>query len=292
MTELVAQARRFNRTVTQRVGALNEQFLARDRPLGQSRVLWEIGSTGADVPELRERLELDSGYLSRLLRALEEAGLVTVREDTADRRVRRARLTRRGIAERRLLDRRADALASSLLDPLSEAQRARLVSAMADVERLLTASSVRFVVRDPEHADARLCIESYFAELGERFADGFDVGQTRTVPAEEMRAPAGLFLVATLYAQPVGCGGVKLHGAEAAEIKRMWVSPAVRGLGVGRRLLRELESRAAERGAPATVLETNRSLTEAIAMYRSGGYREVPAFNDEPYAHHWFRKDL
>lgn len=292
MSEMVAQVRSFNRAVTQRVGALNDAFLARERPLAQSRVLWEIGPKGADVRELRERLDLDSGYLSRLLRALEDADLVTVQEDTTDRRVRRARLTRRGIAERRVLDRRSDALASSLLDPLSEAHRTRLVSAMAEVERLLTASAVRFTVRDPDHADARSCIDAYFADLRQRFEDGFDAARTRALPAEGMRAPAGVFLVATLQSRPVGCGGVKFHGGEPAEIKRMWVSPTVRGLGVGRRLLGELESRAAASGAPAVVLETNRSLTEAIAMYRSVGYREVPAFNDEPYAHHWFRKDF
>jgi DNA-binding MarR family transcriptional regulator/GNAT superfamily N-acetyltransferase len=292
MAEMVAQVRSFNRTVTQRVGALNEAFLARDRPLGQSRVLWEIGASGADVRELRDRLDLDSGYLSRLLRALEDAGLVTVQEDAADRRVRRARITRRGAAELRVLDRRADAFAASLLEPLSETQRTRLVTAMAEVERLLTASAVQIAVRDPDHPQARGCIAAYFAELAERFEEGFEAAQTRAVPADDMRAPAGEFLVATLHSEPVGCGGLKLHGREPAEIKRMWVSPTVRGLGVGRRLLTELESRAAAHRAPAVVLETNRSLTEAIGMYRAAGYREVPAFNDEAYAHHWFRKDF
>ena len=72
----------------------------------------------------------------------------------------------------------------------------------------------------------------------------------------------------------------------------MWVSPAVRGLGLGRRLLTELEARAQARHAPAVQLETNQVLSEAIALYRSAGYQEVPAFNDEPYAHHWFEKAL
>src|ERR1700728_1376693 len=75
---MVSQVRRFNRTVTQRVGALDDQFLARDRPLGQARLLWEIGPDGAGLRSLRARLDLDSGYLSRLLRALEADGVVTV----------------------------------------------------------------------------------------------------------------------------------------------------------------------------------------------------------------------
>jgi ribosomal protein S18 acetylase RimI-like enzyme len=72
----------------------------------------------------------------------------------------------------------------------------------------------------------------------------------------------------------------------------VWVADAARGLGIGRRLLAELEACAAESGGRAVRLETNRALTEAIALYRSAGYVEVPAFNDEPFAHHWFEKTL
>lgn len=288
----MAQVRSFNRAVTQRVGALDDSFLARDRPLGQARLLWEIGPDGADVRSLRSRLDLDSGYLSRLLRALEADGLVVVDEREADRRVRRARLTRKGRAERALLDRRSDVVAASILEPLGAAQRARLVTAMADVERLLTASTVRVTVRDPRHREARACLSAYFAELAERLDGGFELAAARPALAEEMSPPAGLFLVATLRAEPVGCGGLKLHGREPAEIKRMWVARSVRGLGLGRRLLAELEARAAERGVRKVRLDTNRALTEAIAMYRAAGYREVPPFNDERYAHHWFEKTL
>ena len=144
---MISQVRRFNRTVTQRVGALDDEFLARDRPLGQARLLWEIGPDGADVRSLRARLDLDSGYLSRLLRALEADGLVAVDGSGADGRVRTARLTAAGRAERAELDRRADGAAESILAPLSASQRARLVSAMAEVERLLVASAVEVAVR-------------------------------------------------------------------------------------------------------------------------------------------------
>src|ERR1700720_1970048 len=97
---MISQVRRFNRTVTQRVGALDDEFLARDRPLGQARLLWEIGPDGADVRSLRARLDLDSGYLSRLLRALERDGLVTVEANEADGRIRTARVPGAGEAER------------------------------------------------------------------------------------------------------------------------------------------------------------------------------------------------
>jgi len=138
---LVGQVRRFNRTVTQRIGALNDAFLARGRPLGQARVLWEIGPSGSDVRALRSRLDLDSGYLSRLLRSLEQDGLVAVGRSGSDGRVRTARLTPRGLAERIVLDRRSDDAAVAILEPLSDRQRTRLVTAMAEVERLLVASA-------------------------------------------------------------------------------------------------------------------------------------------------------
>jgi len=289
---MVEQVRSFNRTVTQRIGALNDAFLSRGRPLGQARLLWEIGQDGSDLRQLRSRLDLDSGYLSRLLRSLEDDGLVVVERSRADGRVRTARLTGHGLAERAELDRRSDDAATSILRPLGERQRTRLIAAMAEVERLLTASAVEVGVSDPRHPHARFCLRSYFSELSRRFDAGFDPGRSISADDDELTPPAGLLLLATLHGQPVGCGALKFHDGAPAEIKRMWVAPAARGLGLGRRLLTELEAHAAGHGAGAVRLETNRALAEAIGLYRAAGYREVPAFNDEPYAHHWFEKAL
>lgn len=289
---MIEQVRRFNRAVTQRAGALEDAFLARGRPLGQARVLWEIGPAGCDVRELRARLGLDSGYLSRLLRALEQDGLITVGASEADRRRRSARLTVQGQAERGEYDRRSDDAAASLLGPLSGRQRERLVSAMAEVEGLLAASSVEIGVRDPRDPDARRCLAAYVGELASRFDGGFDPALSISAADHEMIPPAGAFLVAVLHGEPVGCGALKFHPGAPAEVKRMWVSPAVRGLGLGRRLLAELEAEAARNGVRVLRLETNRALAEAISLYRAAGYREVAAFNDEPYAHHWFEKEL
>jgi ribosomal protein S18 acetylase RimI-like enzyme len=289
---MIAQVRRFNRTVTQRIGALDDAFLARGRPLGQARLLWEIGPDGSDVRLLRSRLDLDSGYLSRLLRSLQEDGLVVVGQSGSDGRVRTARLTGRGLAERAVLDQLSDDAAASILGPLSGPQRTRLITAMAEVERLLVASAVQVAGCDPRSPDARSCLRAYFTELARRFDGGFDAASSIPASDDELTPPAGLLLVATLHGEPVGCGGVKLHGDGPAEIKRMWVAPAVRGLGLGRRLLAELEEHAAAGGVSVLRLETNRALDEAIGLYRAAGYREVAAFNDEPYAHHWFEKSL
>lgn len=145
---------------------------------------------------------------------------------------------------------------------------------------------------DPAHPHARYCLNAYFSELDRRFDTGFD--PARSIPADddELRQPAGLLLVATLRGEPIGCGALKFHGAEPAELKRMWVADSARGLGVGRRLLRELEENATRSGVRVLRLETNKTLVEAIGLYRSAGYVEVARFNDEAYAHHWFEKQI
>jgi DNA-binding MarR family transcriptional regulator/GNAT superfamily N-acetyltransferase len=278
--------------VAERIGALTDEFLGRGRPMGESRTLWEIGLKGTDVRELRERLGLDSGYTSRVLRSLERQGLIRVGESRDDRRVRHVQLTKEGRAERAELDRRADAVARSFLEPLNERQRERLVAGISEIERLLRASMVVIAIEDPTTRDARWCIEQYFAELNARFEGGFDPSVSISADAHELVPPAGALLIARLHGKPIGCGALKFHRRAPAELKRMWVDPGSRGLGLGRRLLMELERHTREAGARVVRLETNRVLKEAIQLYRNSGYREVPAFNDEPYAHHWFEKRL
>jgi DNA-binding MarR family transcriptional regulator/GNAT superfamily N-acetyltransferase len=286
----VDSVRAFNRTVTQRLGVLEDEYLGRGRPLGASRVMWEIGENGTDLRTLRTALDLDSGYLSRLVRSLEADGLIAVEPDPADKRVRTVRLTAAGRVEREVIDSRSDDLAWSFLAPLNDSQRTRLVGAMVEVERLLTAGLVEVAVEDPRTPAARACIDAYFAELDERVEGGFDPSITISADPDELVEPRGLLLLARLRDEPVGCAALKLHGDEPAEIKRMWVAPHARGLGVGRRLLTEVEEHAVRRGARVLRLETIRELHEASALYRSAGYSEVAPFNDEPHADHWFEK--
>ncbi len=274
------------------MGALNDHYLARGRPLGEARLLWEIGLGGCEVRLLRSRLGLDSGYMSRLLRALEAAGLVKLTASGSDRRIRVARLTAAGHAERAALDERSDERARSLLAPLSSQQRERLLAAMREVERLLTAASVEITAVDPEHPDARYCLAEYVAELNRRSERGFDPSVGATALPHEVRPPAGQFFVAYLHGEAIGCGAVKHHAGAPAEIKRMWIAPAARGLGLGRRLLEELEACALAAGARVARIETSAVLTEALKLYRSTGWVEVPPFNEEPFADHWFEKAL
>jgi DNA-binding MarR family transcriptional regulator/GNAT superfamily N-acetyltransferase len=292
MDEEVATLRSFHRTVTARVAALETEYLGRGRPLGECRVLWEIEPEGTQLRALRRRLGLDPAYLSRLLRSLENQRLVLVGNSEADGRVRTARLTARGRRERKEIDRLSDELVSSILAPLDEAERGRLAAAAQTVERLLRASQVTVAVEDADSTAAQWCLEQYYATLEERFETGYDRPGALPATAEEMSPPRGIFLVARLHGELVGCGGLKGYDHAPPDVKRMWVAPSVRGLGLGRRLLRELESHARETGARSVRLETNRSLIEAIALYRSSGYVDVPAFNDEPHAHLWFEKRL
>jgi DNA-binding MarR family transcriptional regulator/GNAT superfamily N-acetyltransferase len=288
----IRQVRSFNRTVAERIGALDDRFLRRARPIGEARVLWEVGPDGADVKALRGRLGLDSGYLSRVLRSLQGQGLITVRPTLEDRRDRRARLTPAGLRERTELDRRSDSLAVRILEALTDRQRSALMTAMGEVERLLEASMVAFATEDPTTPDARWCLDQYAAELNRRFEAGYDPALSIPVDAHELTPPAGVLVIARLRDRPVGRGSLKFHEGNPAELKRMWIAPEARGLGVGRRLLCELERHAVANRASVVRLETNRVLTEAIALYRSAGYVEVDAFSAEPYAHYWFEKRL
>jgi DNA-binding MarR family transcriptional regulator len=286
----VRQVRSFNRTVSARIGALNDNFLDRGRPLGEARLLYEIGRDGVDLRDLRARLELDSGYVSRLLRSLERQGLVRARPAANDGRVRRVTLTRKGLREVTELDRRSDAFARSVLNPLSAAQQDRLVAAMADVERLLQASAVQIQAEAVDSADARWCLEQYFRELADRFETGFDPAKSISANADELTPPGGVFVIARLGGKPIGCGALKVKDQNIGEIKRMWVRTDARGVGVGRRIVEALEALAREFGLGILRLETNRTLIEAQALYRECGYLEVEPFNDEPYGHHWFEK--
>ena len=288
----VAQVRRFNRLVTQRAGALDDHFLGRDRALGASRMLYEIGAEGADLRDLRRRLGLDSGYVSRLVAGLERKGLVRVSRGEQDRRVRLVRWTAAGRREVAAINRRSDRAAAQILEALPPGQRDRLVAAMAEVCRLLQGAGLRIERVSPASPDARWCVARYFEELDRRFESGFDPAAAVPLDEAAMIPPRGAFLVGSVDGEPVACGGVKTLAPGVGYLKRMWVAESMRGLGVGRRMLGALEGEARSLGLTTLRLETNRALPEAIQLYRSAGFREIPAFNADPYGDHWFEESL
>jgi ribosomal protein S18 acetylase RimI-like enzyme len=146
---------------------------------------------------------------------------------------------------------------------------------------------------DPTSADAQYCLSQYFAEIDSRFSGGFDPGKGGGVPDhDDFRPPRGCLLVAHLSGEAIGCGALRTLSPGIGEIKRMWIAPAARGIGLGRRLLAELETQAKRHSFSVVRLDTNATLDEALSLYRSSGYREIERFNENPYAQHWFEKRL
>jgi DNA-binding MarR family transcriptional regulator/N-acetylglutamate synthase-like GNAT family acetyltransferase len=306
VSDPVAVVRRFNRSYTQRIGVLEDSFLGMGMPLGPARLLFEIGVAPATTQgplttqALRERLALDSGYLSRLLRRLEKDGLIDVTPDPGDRRRRQVGLTETGRDRWKELERRSDDQARMIVDPLTERQRERLAQALSEADLLVRAATVTFEPVDPASPTARDVIGRYFAEIGRRF--GFDPSGETEKDALLLAPPTGVFVVALSDGEPVACGGLQtiaplvdaplVDGHSIAELKRMWVHDDWRGAGLGSRLLRHLEDQARDLGHDTARLDTNAALTEAIGMYQRAGYRAIDRYNDNPWATHFFEKCL
>jgi GNAT superfamily N-acetyltransferase len=146
----------------------------------------------------------------------------------------------------------------------------------------------RFVVVPTSHADARKLLADYYGEIRQRF--GFNVsGQAA---AEDMDPPGGRFVIAYVGDEPVASGGIRTWEPGVCEIKRMFVTPAARRLGHGKRLLEALERTAVELGFRRIVLDTLDSHVDAMKFYDTTGYERIPAYNENPYASAWFAKDL
>jgi DNA-binding MarR family transcriptional regulator/GNAT superfamily N-acetyltransferase len=290
MFDAVSRVRRFNRAVTSEVGALDTSFLGRGRPLGAARVLNAIGHGRTDVGEIRDYLGLDSGLMSRLLRALEDEGLIetAAHEDDARRRV--ARMTRAGRREFNAYDALSNAQAEELL--ARHAQPEALLAAMDLIASALGRERTELTEMNPRSVEARYCLGEYYAELGRRFKQGFDVTRSRDPDAKDMVRPRGTFVVAMSDGLPIGCVGLKGTDHGYAEIKRLWVAPAARGQKLGRRLMDTAECAARELGIALLRLDTNSALAEAGRLYRTGGWAEIPRFNDDPYPDLFFEKRL
>ncbi|MGW6892707.1 GNAT family N-acetyltransferase [Streptomyces chartreusis] len=288
-TDHVTAFRRFNRYFTRRIGVLDDHYLGQDRPLGEARLLFEIGD-GMSLRELRSRLGLDAGYLSRMAKALQAQGMVTLSAHPEDSRLRMIAPTPAGRVEVKEQNRRANLVAAGLLDGLSEPQRAELAGALATAQRLLRLASITVVLVDGAAPDARACLDGYAADIDERFPEGFD--KDDLVAPQEVSGDAGAFFVAYEEDRPAGCGALRRLEPGVGEIRHVWVHPSARRLGLARRLLDALEQEAVARHLNVVRLDTHAALTEAQAMYRACGYTAIPAYDDNVYASHWFEKRL
>lgn len=143
---------------------------------------------------------------------------------------------------------------------------------------------------DPASGPARWALGQYFAEISAQF--GFEVGTALDDAAAAYSPPRGVFVLGGPDDAPLACGAVQYLDEERGEIKRMWVSPRARGRGLARALLGHLESLIAASGRSESLLDTNGSLTPAVRLYESSGYRRVPDYNGNPDADVWFSKHL
>ena len=154
------------------------------------------------------------------------------------------------------------------------------------------ASTVTFDAVDARCPAAQAMMTAYFGELDELFPTGFDPGDALTAEVANFDPPSGAFVVVHDAGEPIGCGGLLSIDATTGEIKRMWITPDRRGLGLAKRLLAELERHSRAMGHRVVRLDTNAVLTSAIVMYGAAGYRHIERYNDNPYAHLWFEKQL
>jgi DNA-binding MarR family transcriptional regulator/GNAT superfamily N-acetyltransferase len=291
MLDSIARLRRFNRVVTREIGALDTSYLGRGRPLGAARVLQLVRPEGTDVAELRTRLDLDTGLLSRLLRSLEAEGLIKVAPDPADRRRRIARLTPTGQAEWQVYDQLGHAKARQVFDRAGNRQQA-LIAAMDLIATVLLRDEVVIRDADPDSDAALSCLGAYYALLIERVPGARpDMFGLPLSDAPNYRPPLGAFLIAWSDDLPIGCVSFRPLEPGVAEAKRLWIDPVARGQGLGRRMMRAIEARARDMGHDWLKLDSNTALAEAIALYRSDGWQEVAPYTSAP-ANIWMAKRL
>jgi DNA-binding MarR family transcriptional regulator/GNAT superfamily N-acetyltransferase len=300
--ERITALRQFNRFYTRRIGVLHEGLLDTRLSLAESRLLWELAHTEqTTATELAARLELDAGYLSRLLRGFKERGLVKASRSASDARQTRLSITAAGRRAFAPLDRRSQAEVANLLDPLSDAQQRELLTAMACIESLLgtRARTQPFVLRAHRPGDIGwvvsrhgalyaqeygwdLHFEALVARIAASFVEQFDPSREACWIAERDGSQIGcVFLVqardeATQAVEP-----------GTAQLRMLLVEPAARGLGLGVALVNECERFARQAGYRRIRLWTNSLLLAARGIYQRAGYRLLAS---EP--HHSFGHDL
>jgi DNA-binding MarR family transcriptional regulator/N-acetylglutamate synthase-like GNAT family acetyltransferase len=280
MVDAVAELRSFNRFYTQRIGVLSDRYLGQDRPLAEARLLFEIGTDGARVHALRERLGLDSGYLSRMLRSLERSGLVeTVAAGGPDARRKLARPTPAGLAELAEVNRRSDAAMARVVERLDEPQVRELVTALATVERLLGGDASepagppvirRAVLGDAEPIAGTL--RRAFAEQEAEFTpEAFAVSTPDHATMAERIATDPVW-VAEQDGRVVGTVSA-VPRPPSLFVRSLAVLPQARGSGLAVLLLAEAERCARQLGLGRLELDTTPFQAAAARVYERFGFR-------------------
>jgi DNA-binding MarR family transcriptional regulator/GNAT superfamily N-acetyltransferase len=295
----VAAVREFNRFYTNVLGLLREGLLDTPYSLTEARVIFELArADSTEVGALRASLDIDAGYLSRILARFEADGLVTRQRLGSDRRRQVIVLTDQGRSAFRMLDARSAGQIAGLLSGHAAADKRRLTSAMADVREIIEGSSLRapartreFVLRAPEPGDLGWVVqangalyareygwdatyEALVARIVADFAAGHDPGRERAWIAE-------------VGGRPAGCVLCVRRDDTTAQLRLLLVETWARGMGIGERLVAECIAFARAAGYSAMVLWTNDVLTAARRIYQRAGFVLV-----EEERHHSFGHDL
>jgi DNA-binding MarR family transcriptional regulator/GNAT superfamily N-acetyltransferase len=284
----IAAIRAFNRFYTARIGALRDGLLATAHPLPEARLLFELGQHEAtDVADLRRALDLDAGYLSRLLARLEEQRLAR-RERSPDYcRRQRVALTAPGREAFRTLDERSAAEIGALLDGLREEDRVRLLRALDTVREVLDGAPrpEPFVLRPLEPGDLGWVVHRHGVLYAEEYGwDGtFEALVARVVAdyAERRDPRRETGWIAEVAGRPAGCVLCMRRDERTAQLRCLLVEPAARGMGVGARLVDECLRFARRAGYEEITLWTNDVLAEARRIYERAGFALV---GEEPHA--------
>lgn len=279
----VLAVRRFNRFYTRRIGVLDEALPGSALALAEARVLWELGhDPGASASRLEERLGIDAGYLSRILRGFRERGWVAARAAAGDARRRELHLTARGRAALAPLEKRTDAQVESMIAALGPAARDRLVEAMEAIESLLEprpAPAWPYVLRDPRPGDFGWVVERHGAVYAREYGwDETFEGLVAEIVAKYLRrhdAARERVWIAERDGERIGCVFVVERSPRVAQLRLLLVEREARGMGVGGRLVGECVRFAREAGYARIVLWTQSVLVAARAIYRRHGFRLV-----------------
>jgi DNA-binding MarR family transcriptional regulator/predicted N-acetyltransferase YhbS len=281
--------RQFNRFYTVHLGLLRGRYLDTDYSLSESRILYELSQNpGCTANQLRTKLDLDAGYMSRLLRSLTERGLVQGARSEQDKRATLLSLTPHGQATVDDINRQASAETVRMLDQLEEAQRAELLEAMRKMQDILS-PPVRVIRATAAHLkDARHLLHEYFDVIGVVLRD--DDAAIRAF----LNDASSAMWIAYVDGAPAACVAMRPlpEVAGAAECKRLYVADKYRRRGLADALMQALETHAAEAGHDAVYLDTKDDLIGAIKLYDRLGYERCERYNDNPQATIFMRKRL
>jgi DNA-binding MarR family transcriptional regulator/GNAT superfamily N-acetyltransferase len=290
----ISAFRHFNRIYTRFIGTVTDSFLQTEYSLAEGRVLYEIANrTQPQAKEVGEALDMDAGYLSRILTKFEKAGLVARKPSKRDSRASDLLLTAKGEAAFRTLNSRAQNQARAILKPIEPSQRSNFIAAMQTIEGIVVGKPRTFTLRTHRPGDMGMVVALEGAGYVEQFGwDGtFEALAARIVadfianfnPARER------CWIAEIDGRHVGHIFLVQHPDQpgTAKLRLLYVDPSARGLGLGHALVAECIRFARAAGYARITLWTQSMLTAAHRIYQAAGFRLV---REEP--HHSFGKDL